>query len=216
MRRGTMTVLSLAATAALVTACGTDGGDDPTDDATTDATTSAEPTTDPTTDPTTEEPTGEETTSASPDDAEGPPFPTDTTDQVEESFDATLLLVDVRVAEHEGFDRFVLEFEGDGEPGWRIAYVEEAVRDGSGEPIDLDSDALLQVVATHTMPDDMTGYYDGPREIDPDGEVIDEVYLDGTFEGYTTAYLGLDDVEVFRVFALTEPSRLVVDVADSD
>lgn len=214
MRRGTMTVLSLMATAALLAACGTDAGDD---DPTTEATTTAsdEPTTEPTTeDPTDEQTTGDQTTS--PDDAEGPPFPTETTDQVEESFDATLLLVDVRVAEHEGFDRFVLEFEGDGEPGWRVGYVEEAVREGSGEPMDLDSDALLQVIATHTMPDDMAGYYDGPREMDPDGEVIDEVALDGTFEGYTTAYLGLDDVEVFRVFTLTEPSRLVVDVTDAD
>lgn len=215
MRNGTTrALLTLAATAGLLAACGTGGGDQPTTDPTDDTTTTAEPTDEPTTDePTTDQPTD---STPSDDDADGPEFPADTADQVNESFESELKLVDVRVAEHPDFDRLVLEFEGDGEPGWRVGYVDEAVRDGSGEPIDLDGDAILHVQATHVMPSDMTGYYDGPRQFDPDTEVIDDVFVDGSFEGYTAVFLGLDEVEIFRVFTLTEPSRLVVDVQDLD
>ncbi|WP_420111388.1 AMIN-like domain-containing (lipo)protein [Pseudactinotalea sp.] len=214
MRRGTIrTLLTLAATASLVTACGTGGGDDPTSDPTdepTSAATSDEPTTD---EPTTEDPT-EETPSG--EDADGPAWPETTDDQANEAFESELVLTDVRVAEHADFDRLVLEFEGDGEPGWRVGYVEEAVREGSGESITLDGDAILQVSATHIMATDMSAYYDGPQQFDPDTEVIDDVFVDGSFEGYSTVYLGLDDVEIFRVFTLSEPSRLVVDVQDLD
>jgi len=215
MRRGTITaLLTLVVGASLLTACGNDSGDDPTTEPTGDATTTAEPTDEPTTDePTSNEPT-DGTDAPSDDAADGPPFPAEVADQSNEVFESELKLVDVRVAEHPGFDRLVLEFEGEGEPGWRVGYVEEASREGSGEPITLDGDAILQVAATHVMPGDMTGYYDGPQQFDPDTEVIDDVFVDGAFEGYTTVYLGLDEVEVFRVFVLTEPSRLVVDVQE--
>lgn len=208
MRRGTIrTMLTMAAAASLLAACGNGGGDDPTTAPTDDATTTAEPT---------DEPTSDDPTSDAPTDGtDGPPFPAEAADQNNESFESELKLVEIRVAEHPGFDRLVLEFDGEGEPGWRVGYVESAAREGSGEPIDLDGDAILQVSATHVMPSDMTGYYDGPQQLDPDTEVIDDVFVDGAFEGYTTVFLGLDEVEVFRVFVLTEPSRLVVDVQDS-
>lgn len=215
MRPGTTrTLLTLAATASLLAACGTQGGEttDPTDEVTT---TSGEPTSE---EPTSGEPTSEEPSSQAPtdEDADGPAWPEGTADQVDEAFDAELLLVDVRVAEHPGFDRLVLEFEGEGEPGWRVGYVEDPARAGSGEAIDLDGDAVLSVVATHVMPNDMAGYYDGPQQMDPDTETIDDVFVDGTFEGETAVYLGLDEVAVFRVFTLADPSRLVVDVQDTD
>ena len=42
-----------------------------------------------------------------------------------------------------------------------------------------------------------------------------DVYVGGTFEGYTQVLAGIDGAAVpFRVFALADPSRLVVDVGD--
>ena len=41
------------------------------------------------------------------------------------------------------------------------------------------------------------------------------MYVAGTFEGYTQVLAGIEGDRVpFRVFALSDPSRLVVDVAD--
>ena len=212
MRRRTTSLLTLAATASMLAACGSGSEDDPTG-------VTLEPTTEPTTvettdEPTTDEPTTDDPTSQAPSDEEGdgPAWPEGTDDQDATAFDAELLFTDLRVAEHDGYDRLVLEFEGEGEPGWAVRYVTEAVQEGSGNPIEIDADALLQVAATHTMTSDMDGYYDGPLLLEPDLEAIDEVAVDGSFEGYTTVYLGLDDVAVFRVFTLTDPSRLVVDV----
>ena len=42
------------------------------------------------------------------------------------------------------------------------------------------------------------------------------MYVGGTFEGYTQVLAGIDgDPVPFRVFTLTDPSRLVVDVVDA-
>ena len=214
MRRDTLrTLLMLAATASLLTACGTGGGDDPT----TDPTTAAETTDAPTSDEPSDDASSDEATEAPSDEgADGPPFPDEVADQTGDATDAELVLTDVRAAEHPEFDRLVLEFEGEGAPGWRVGYVDSAATAGKGDPIELEGDALLSVVATHVMPNDMSGYYDGPRQFEPDTEVIDDVFVDGTFEGETVVVLGLDEVEVFRVFTLTEPTRLVVDVQDTE
>ncbi|WP_442938839.1 AMIN-like domain-containing (lipo)protein [Nocardioides sp. AX2bis] len=61
-------------------------------------------------------------------------------------------------------------------------------------------------------------YYDGPRRLSPlDGDVVDGVYVAGTFEGFTQVLAGIDgDRAPFRVFTLTSPPRLVVDVAATE
>ena len=120
----------------------------------------------------------------------------------------------MRVGEHEGFDRIVLEFTGTGVPGWSVGWVDRARLDGSGEAVDLDGDAVLDVYASGTTwPAD--GYYDGPQRLEPDGGEVDDVYVGGTFEGYTQVLAGIDgDPSPVRVFALADPPRLVVDVAD--
>lgn len=133
----------------------------------------------------------------------------------EGSGEAGLVLVDVRVAEAEGFDRIVLEFSGTGTPGWVVNYVDDAHLEGSGEIVALRGSATLDIYASDTTwpaPD----YYRGPRRLAPeDADGITEVYVGGTFEGYTQVLAGIDgDPARFRVFALTAPSRLVIDVAD--
>ena len=214
--RTTTALVTITAAAALLAGCSNDdGGNQATEPSTTQSTASEEPTTET---PTSEEPTSQQPTAAPSDEptADLEPFPDTTSDQSSDPTDAALLLVDVRVAEHEGFDRLVLEFEGDGEPGWQVGFVDSASTEGAGDPIQLEGDAILQVSATHTMPNDMSGYYDGPQQIDADLSSIEDVFVDGSFEGYTTVYLGLDEEVPFRVFTLTDPSRLVVDVPNAD
>ena len=127
------------------------------------------------------------------------------------------MLVDVRVARHEEFDRIVVEFAGTGVPGWAVDYVDEAVLDGSGVAVTLGGESALDIYASGTTyPGPEQSYCDGPKRFEPDsgGDVID-VYVGGTFEGYTQVLAGLEgDPVPFRVFALRDPSRLVIDVVD--
>ncbi len=145
-----------------------------------------------------------------------PPFPPGTAPQTaEKSGTWDLVFKDVRVVEREGFDRIELEFTGAGAPGWGVDYVDEAVLEGSGKHVRLDGDAFLNISASGTTWP-APGYYDGPTQFEPenDGGVAD-VYVGGTFEGYTQVLVGIGGGRVpFRAFALTEPSRLVVDVVD--
>jgi len=207
MRRATTVLLSTAAVVELLAACGTDGGGDPTSA----PATSQEPTSDAsTTDTSTTDTPAEDPTD------DGPAFPENTADQTaENSGKWDLVVIDVRVVEHESFDRIVLEFTGTGIPGWAVNYVDEAVLDGSGETVRLGGDAILDIYASGTTwpaPD----YYSGPKQFEPEnGGDVNDVYVGGTFEGYTQVLAGLDGAPVpFRVFALTDPSRLVVDVVD--
>lgn len=216
MRRRAITLVGLPVLAALLVACGSDGGGgEPT--ATTGTTTSTAPSEPATTEPTsaTEEPSDEAT-------ADGPEFPDSPEDQNGDgSGEQDLVLVDVRVAQHPGFDRLVLEFSGTGLPGWQAGYVEEATLDGSGEVVTLDGDAVMNLYATNTTyPESQEDYYSGPQQFEPeDSDVIEEVFVAGPFEGLTQVILGVDGAAEgvpFRVFALSEPSRLVVDVLDPD
>lgn len=157
------------------------------------------------------------TSDPAPSEAMSPPTPAFAENTARQSGEASkrphLVLVDVRAAQREGFDRVVLEFSGSGTPGWVVNYVDEAVLDGSGEVVALEGDAVLDIYASGTTwpaPD----YYDGPRQLTQalDGGVVD-VYVGGTFEGVTQVLAGIDGDRVpFRVFALTAPSRLVIDV----
>lgn len=126
------------------------------------------------------------------------------------------MLVDVRAAAHEGFDRIVLEFRGKATPGWWVGYVDEAVLEGSGKVVRLGGDAILNIGAIGTTWP-APGYYSGPRRFEPaDGGDIVEVYIGGTWEGYTQVFAGLDgDAVPFRAFALAKPARLVIDVGPS-
>jgi hypothetical protein len=125
-----------------------------------------------------------------------------------------LVLTDVRVGHHDTYDRVVLEFEGSGVPGWRVEHVDEAVLDGSGHRVRLEGRTILQIGVSGTeWPGPDAGYYDGPDRVPaPTGGPLTEVYVGGTFEGYTQVFAGAEDPTPFEVFVLDGPPRLVVDV----
>lgn len=122
----------------------------------------------------------------------------------------------VRTGEHDGYDRVVYELAGgEGSPGYRVGYVEQAVEDPSGAVREVDGDAILQVwVIGTTYP--MEG---GPQEhlgdLHPDSGDIEHVVRPLTFEGMTQSFIGVDDgPRAFRVTVLADPARVVVDVQD--
>jgi hypothetical protein len=145
---------------------------------------------------------------------DGPEFPTSTDPQTAEpTGDWDLQLQDVRTGEHDGFDRVVLEFSGTAGPGWGVAWSEKAVAEGSGEVVPLDGDRVLTISASGTaMPE--PGSFEVPQRLGPSGDVA-EVQVNGWFEGYTQVFAGFQGEErPFRVFALADPPRVVVDVRD--
>jgi hypothetical protein len=125
----------------------------------------------------------------------------------------------VRFGEHPGYDRVVFDFDGDVVPGYRVEYVPQAVQDGSGNVVEIDGDAILQVrMEGVRLPEPGEAVTGGPGTFVPDeDEVVKEVRLEGTFEGIALAWVGVDDrPRDFRVFTLTDPVRLVVDVSSQD
>ncbi|MEE6288431.1 hypothetical protein V2J52_12265 [Georgenia sp. MJ173] len=188
-----------------------DATDEPTDDATgtpTDTTDPA-PTPSATTEP--ELPTTEATAGSSLPEW----LPSTTVAESGPPSGGMLLPVGLRVGDHDGFDRVVVDLEGDAVPGWRIEYVDEAITDGKGDRLDVDGDAVLQVYVTGTRyPDEGEDHLDGAMVLDGE-DVVEEVHYVGTFEGLTQLFIGVDDGRAeFRAFALAEPARLVIDIRE--
>ncbi len=205
---------TLAAAVLLLAACGTDASPTSASEATTTSP-SPEPSESPSQTPSESESPSASAESPSPAPApDGPSFPESTAPQTAEpSGEWDLQLVDVRVGEHDGFDRVVLELSGTATPGWGVAWSDEAVAEGSGDVVPLEGDRVLTISASGTaMPE--PGSFEVPARLGPAGAVA-EVQVNGWFEGYTQVFAGVEgDERPFRVFTLTDPPRLVVDIAD--
>jgi hypothetical protein len=118
----------------------------------------------------------------------------------------------VRVAEQAGYDRFVLEFDAT-VPSYTVKRQAKAVfkASASGQTIPLSGTAGA-LVAVHSSTE--SGTYTGPTDfLHPEFVVLNEAKLTGDFEGYVSWGLGLSKPACIRAFTLTDPPRLVVDIA---
>ena len=126
-----------------------------------------------------------------------------------------VVLQDVRVAAHRdgGYDRFVLEFSG-GLPDWTIQYPSAPLHQcGSGRPIQLDASTALQITLRSAAAHDQQGNATvRQRTLEPELQMLRSARLTCDFEGEVEWVLGLAGRTPFRVMALDDPSRLVVDV----
>ena len=134
---------------------------------------------------------------------------------------STLTVSDLRVGNHpkEGFSRVVVEFDGQGAPGWNQPQWDvPAYTSGKGDPITVQGDHTMVVRGTGVAavpPDGQKKI--GHRQITPtdyanDGSSIDSVYIDPGFEGEFQVVLGTDS-QTYRIFSLSNPTRLVIDIA---
>ena len=130
----------------------------------------------------------------------------------------TALIERVEVGRHEGYDRVVFQFAGDGLPGWEVAWVDGPVRqDGSGEAVEVPGAAVLGVRLDPASIVDLSGVeleqvYDGPDRVEGTGGTVVEVVRASDFEAVSRWAIGLADRVDFRVLTLSDPPRLVVDV----
>ncbi|MBF0689845.1 MAG: hypothetical protein IR158_18985 [Cellulomonas sp.] len=129
---------------------------------------------------------------------------------------AAYVVTQVRTGEHEGYDRVVYELAGgEGTPGYRVGYVDQAVEDPSGEVRQVDGDAILQVWIVGTTYPAEGGPPEFSQDLRPTGGDVDHVVRPLTFEGMTQSFIGVDDApRPYRVLVLADPVRVVVDVQD--
>jgi hypothetical protein len=130
-------------------------------------------------------------------------------------------LVSIRVGTHPegGYDRISIEFSGQA-PGYRVGYVQQVVRDGSGAAVSMPGSAFLQLKFNEAQAYDANGNSTiTPRPTNPVTVGYPELrsyVLNGDFEGYVSVALGLNAPNGFHVSELTKSATdhvIYVDVA---
>jgi len=122
-------------------------------------------------------------------------------------------VVGVRVGQHDGYDRLVIEFSGP-IPSYKVQRRSGTSFTASprGQTVTLrGTNGVLVVV----HPIFNWTSYSGPSTFQPDYPVLREARQVENFEGYQQWALGIQGTPCLRVTTLTSPSRLVVDMAAS-
>lgn len=123
-----------------------------------------------------------------------------------------LAVAGVRVGNHEGFDRVVVDLAGDGDPGWFVDYTPSPA--SIGKPLAVSGNAYLNINIDGTVNPVELGLATTTPPIQhasDTGNVIDVVCA-GTYEGRTQVVVGLRSAAPYSVQVLEDPKRLVVDI----
>jgi hypothetical protein len=113
---------------------------------------------------------------------------------------------------HSSFDRFVIRARF-GTPRYDVRYVKRIVADGSGRPVALRGTKRIRVVIRNARGHTQGGTNLLPRVRTPLCPNLRQIKTAGDFEGVVSLGLGLRRKTGFRVFRLTGPTRIVIDVA---
>lgn len=128
-----------------------------------------------------------------------------------------LLITDVRVGTHTGYDRVVVELSG-GQPGeltWVAEYDDHPHTQGKGDPVVLPGSAVLRVsVYGLTHPPAGQSTPSGLLADSAQGNITG-VYVDPVFEGQAHVFIGLDAQRGFHVREYDSPTRIVIDIKNS-
>ena len=154
------------------------------------------------------------TASESPDEANADAPWTDTGSAQAAGDGASLLVTGVRTGAHEDYDRIVVDLIGEGTPGWQADWVTDAGTQGKGDPIQPSGNHILRVFGTGArMPSTAEEIASAQTTLSVglDLPAIASVYYDPTVEAQYQLVLGTNS-QSYRVFALSSPTRLVVDV----
>jgi hypothetical protein len=119
----------------------------------------------------------------------------------------------VRVGTDACWDRVVFDVAGV-PAGYSVRYVDTVYSEGQGAPLYVPGGARLAVVLHH--PAGSLPYGVNQKAANVDGyPVLRSVTYGGSFEGYTTYGVGVRARLPIHVSTLTNPGRIVVDVARS-
>lgn len=143
------------------------------------------------------------------------PFPADTEEDTGEPAGAGQIVVaDVQVSGHDGFDRVTFTIQGDGTAGWEARYTDDPRSQGTGDPVAVTGEAVLEMVITNAgFPDDVGADLFGDDPALPDGlRAVRDVVNDTFFEGRHLFFVGVDGRNAFRVRRLDDPQRVVLEI----
>jgi hypothetical protein len=121
-------------------------------------------------------------------------------------------LYSVAVGCHDDFDRFVIRARFS-VPGYDARYVRRIVADPSGRPVSLLGARRIRIAFNLAGGHDNRGTNLLAGTLTPRCPNLLQVKKAGDFEGTVSFGLGLRRRTGFRVFRLTNPTRVVVDVA---
>jgi hypothetical protein len=122
-------------------------------------------------------------------------------------------LTRLRAGRHAGFDRVVFELNGPIPAYYSVRYVPVVRLDGSGAALRLRGAAFLEVVVRAPTHDQDYRPVPSPTRLRPDFPALREVNAPGSYEGQTTAGIGVTSKVGFRVLELANPTRIVIDLA---
>lgn len=140
--------------------------------------------------------------------------PEDTLTQ-DASGEAQVMIDDVRLGMQDGYDRVVLDLSGKGAAGWMVRYEAQPALDGSGTPVDLSGEFVLAVTTRGMAYPEPGGSAYDPALLLVDGgdlSTVTEVLRSAPFEGQVPVFIGTAREAPFRVFELSDPQRLVIDI----
>ena len=142
-----------------------------------------------------------------------PPYTVEPTSYTNPRLDGQPKIVGLRVSEHAGFDRVVIDVDGR-RPGYRIRYVAQLTYDGSGDLVPLKGRKRLAIVLNPARAHNLSGgnVYTGPRLQQYGLPMLRGVAFLGDFEGVVSFGLTMRAKKGYRVFTLTNPSRVVIDL----
>lgn len=143
-----------------------------------------------------------------------PPAEADTAPKDHEpSDDAQLVVTDVRIGRHAGFDRVVLDLTGEGLPGWHTRFNTNPVHDGSGFPVNYDGATSIDIsVRGIAIPSEVG--IDNPHigPVPGAGGPVTGVDSAGWFEGRSQSVIGLTEELPYSIEVFENPTRIVVDI----
>jgi hypothetical protein len=113
---------------------------------------------------------------------------------------------------HATFDRFVIQARF-ATPGYDVRYVPRIVADPSGRPVSLLGAKRLRARFNLAAGHDSRGRNLLTGTLTPRCPNLLQVKKAGDFEGTVSFGLGVKRMTGFRVFRLTNPTRIVIDVA---
>ncbi|MFG1949458.1 GerMN domain-containing protein [Nonomuraea sp. NPDC048826] len=124
------------------------------------------------------------------------------------------VLTGIRAAHHRGLDRLVFEFRGRAPAQRDVRYVSRLLADGSGRTVDVAGGALLRVRFDRADGHDQRGRATyGPTRRTYALPGVIQVVNAGDLEATLTFGVGLARRAPYRVYTLSRPSRVVVDIA---
>jgi hypothetical protein len=118
----------------------------------------------------------------------------------------------VRITEQAGYDRFVLEFDGT-VPSYTIKRQPKPIfKSGAGgQTLSLSGTAGV-LVQVHSSKE--SGTYTGPSDFThSEFLILNEARLTGDVDSTVSWGLGLSKPACMRAFTITDPARLVIDIA---